>query len=232
MAQKTESLLRKVVAQIRSGKVNKARPVLVDLLRREPNNEQAWYLLSFVLEDPQQQQYALLQAIKINAEFEKARKRLGKLRGEPEESAKPFVETPEPATEPVPVESSPEDQLRSAPTFVEETSDEKTSSEQIEAIIRSEPFEKKPRSRSFLRAFSIIVILLVVAVLAYFAATTFLPGVGIPTATPTVLASRTLPATWTPTLQSTATATIAPTRTPSPTQAPTETISGSDTATP
>src|SRR5690606_34955836 len=76
------SPLKKSAELIRAGRLDDARNQLVGLLRLEPNNAQAWYLLSFVLDDPQRKQYALQQALKAQPDFERAQERLQQLRGE------------------------------------------------------------------------------------------------------------------------------------------------------
>ena len=72
--------LKKALNWIKQGRIDKARPVLAALLRRDAHNEQAWFLLSYTIDDPQRQEFALLQALRANPEFRRAQERLGKLR--------------------------------------------------------------------------------------------------------------------------------------------------------
>lgn len=83
MSSNESSTLQKSLDLIRAGKAEQARPLLVELLRNEPDHAQAWFLLSYVLDDPQRKQYALQQALKADPQFERAQQRLRKLRGEP-----------------------------------------------------------------------------------------------------------------------------------------------------
>jgi hypothetical protein len=228
MASKTEAVLRKALAQIRSGKGDKARPTLVDLLRREPENQQAWFLLSFVLDDPQKQQYALLQALKIAPTFERARERLQKLRGEDA----PTAEIPKPSHvetkfEPTPLDETPQ----AVPAFFPDSPipedlivpQETAISDEIPEAVVEESASKKRSARGLL----VGIIILLLIVIAGYAAINFLPSfvTSVPTATPTNVASQTLPPSWTPTVTFTATSTNTPIPTATSTPLPTETAS-------
>ena len=57
-----------------------ARPILLEILKKDENIEQAWFLLSYTLPPGEKQEYALNQALKINPEFDRARDRLEKLK--------------------------------------------------------------------------------------------------------------------------------------------------------
>src|SRR3990172_3241062 len=81
MDRKVQAGLKKALGWIKQGKLDKARPLLVGLLRGEPQNPQAWYLLSYTLDDPQRKQYALLQALRADPDFARAGERLEKVRG-------------------------------------------------------------------------------------------------------------------------------------------------------
>lgn len=208
MAKKTEDILRGAVRQIKAGKSSKARQPLVELLRREPDNTQAWYLLSFTLDDPQRQQYALLQALRVTPDFEKARTRLAKLRGEtvPTPTPPAFTETvikPEEAAKEAPV-----------PAFVEEKVDEPP----IDVFSFNESL-KEGKAPAPKRKSNLMAVLLGIIVIGFliFAAWIFLPSLTFiqPTATP--VASRTLPPTWTP-------SSIPPSATPTNTPRPTSTL--------
>lgn len=214
MAPKTESVLRKAVAQIRAGKAAGARGPLVDLLRREPDNSQAWYLLSFAIEDPQRKQYALQQALRADPDFEKARTRLQALREEPVATSQPAFETDEEAAAP-PIVVELE---KTTPAFIQEPA----KPAEIGSKFR-EPMGDKPRRSKAGRYLFFVFIILIVLALVY-GALIYLPGISIAPASATPVASRTLPPTWTPTVQPTATATRTPVPTATPTVAATETI--------
>lgn len=207
MAQKTEGLLRKAVMHIRAGNAGKARPFLVDLLRKEPKNAQAWYLLSFTLDDPQQQQYAVLQALRIDPEFERGRKRLSKLRGELVPAPKPPFDE-EPAAPPIVMELGSEKLM---PAFVEGS--EQTP--EAELPTPDEPGRKRPPFKFGRYVLFLFLFLLLAALLI--AAINFFPSLTFTRPTSTAIATRTLPATWTPSFEPTATAS----RTPAPSSTPT-----------
>jgi hypothetical protein len=68
--------IKKALELIRSGKMDAARPILLEILKKDENIEQAWFLLSYTLPPGEKQEYALNQALKINPEFDRARDRL------------------------------------------------------------------------------------------------------------------------------------------------------------
>lgn len=169
--------LKKIAELIRAGKGDKARAQLVDLLRAQPDNAQAWYLLSFVLDDPQRKQYALMQALKFQPDFERARDRLRSLRGE----APPTPPKPQPAPEaPPPVVT---------PAFAP-TSD-------LEQELR--PQDPDPARKSPLRGVLIGLLVLALLALVWFLGPQLLGGGQGAVATATNPPFRTLPAVWTPT---------------------------------
>ena len=82
MNQRTAERLKRALAQLKSGNPQDARSILVDILKDEPDVEQAWYMLSFAVPNPERQVYSLKQALKINPYYEKATERLEKLTGQ------------------------------------------------------------------------------------------------------------------------------------------------------
>jgi len=70
---------KKALGLIQSGKPDAARPILLEILRDDEAIEQAWFLLSYTLPPGEEQEYALNQALRINPDFDRARKRLEKL---------------------------------------------------------------------------------------------------------------------------------------------------------
>src|SRR3990172_10258178 len=84
MDSKAKKSLEKALDYLRNGRTDKARPIIADVLKRDPGIEEAWYLLSFTIGDPSKQIYALEQALRLNPENEKAAARLerGKRRAE------------------------------------------------------------------------------------------------------------------------------------------------------
>ncbi|MCW5886871.1 MAG: hypothetical protein KIT07_01975 [Anaerolineales bacterium] len=182
------SPLKKSAELIRAGRLDDARNQLVGLLRLEPNNAQAWYLLSFVLDDPQRKQYALQQALKAQPDFERAQERLQQLRGE-----LPAAPPSQPIT---PAFSD----MPAAPPWEAE-----------QALRVEEP--PLPARRSPLR--TILLALLAVAVVAalWLLGQGWLSGLGSGGALPPTLTNapfRTLPAVWTATPQPAGTATTTP----------------------
>jgi hypothetical protein len=81
MDKETAKSLRQALDLLKSGDVKSARTMLVEFLKTNPENEQAWYMLSFAVSDQQKQIYSLNQVLRINPSHEKARDRLSKITG-------------------------------------------------------------------------------------------------------------------------------------------------------
>lgn len=74
--------LRTALNYLRAGRIKDARPIILQVLKTNPEIDQAWYMLSFVVSDRDKQIYALQQVINLNPEHDKAKARLSKvLRG-------------------------------------------------------------------------------------------------------------------------------------------------------
>jgi len=172
MQSKGKNPLKKALRLIRAGKSKKARSILVDFLRGEPNNPQAWFLLSYALDDPQRQQYALLQALRVDPQFERARARLQILRGEPGQ---------------IPSERTP--------AFISQ-SDSPRKKENLRKAAKPEKAASAKGNRGLL----FLLLIILVAVSAVLGMNLLRGGLGEanPTATEAI-AFRTLPPTWTTT---------------------------------
>lgn len=185
--------LRKALNLIRQGKQAQARPLLTQLLRQEPNNAAAWFLLSYAVEDAQQQEYALLKALQVDPKFERALRRLAQLRGQPLPAAGP--ETPA---------------AEEMPEAVAQPVEEKPAPPPAESPLQAESVARPTRNWVRLMAFGLLVFVLAIAAYAGYQ---YLPqlAVSLPSATP--LATRALPATWTPVAAATPTHAATPTAT-------------------
>ena len=87
--------IQKAADLIRAGDLNSAKPLLTEILKRNDQIEQAWFLLSYTLPDNAQSIYALEQAIKINPKFAKAKERIKKLEARPKKVQDLEEEPPE-----------------------------------------------------------------------------------------------------------------------------------------
>jgi hypothetical protein len=96
---KNQANLRKALELIKAGKAASAKPLLVDVLRSDDNNFQAWFLLSYTVDDSEQQRTALMKAVAANPNFERARSRLEAL-GFAAPPPAPVSPPPQPATTP------------------------------------------------------------------------------------------------------------------------------------
>lgn len=90
--------LKKALELVKSGNLKEARPILVEILKKDSEIEQAWYMLSFVVPNHERQVYAIKHALRLNPDSAKYRERLEKLSGSKVQvSPEPIVEnTPQP----------------------------------------------------------------------------------------------------------------------------------------
>ncbi|MQC26896.1 MAG: hypothetical protein DWG76_05555 [Chloroflexi bacterium] len=173
--------MEKALKLIQKGQLEKARPILVDLLKEDDSVEESWFLLSYVLAEPHRKEYALHQALQLRPDFERAQQRLDQLRGKPPSSPPPATETPAFLTD---FESE-----QSAPSFSPGQSYE----------------DQKPPRSGRLRSILLVLLIIVLPAAGFWFGRDWLgsqlAGSGAPfsqaTATPTV-AFRELPPTWTP----------------------------------
>lgn len=83
MEEFTEQKIQEAIQAARSGDKETARKILSQVVRSEPNNARAWYLLSQVIEDDEKAVFCLEQVLKIDPNNTQARERLEKYRPEP-----------------------------------------------------------------------------------------------------------------------------------------------------
>jgi len=196
MRAKSANPLKKAADLIRAGKPQKARPILAAFLRADPKNAQAWYLLSYALEDPQRKQYALRQALRADPLFERAQKRLRALRAEPEPMPPAKLKPPAKTAPlpPLPTEATP--------AYIFPTEQGLAPAEET---LRSE--SEEPRGTGFQvprQALALVGLIVLFSIIFFLSRSWFasLLTNSSPTATE-VRAFRTLPPTWTPSLEAT-----------------------------
>jgi hypothetical protein len=110
MNRDTANALRKAAEHLKSGDTKAARSIVLQILRDEPENIQAWYILSFSVPRKDKQIQALQQLLQLDPNNEKAINRLQKLGGSlegitpsissdsPEEAVVEEEQIPEPPT--------------------------------------------------------------------------------------------------------------------------------------
>jgi micrococcal nuclease len=86
---RSSELIKKAIAEAKSGNKAGAKKILAQVVMREPGNAQAWYLLSRLLEEKEQIIYCLHQVLKIMPDSTQAKARLKKLQS----TAKPPIPT-------------------------------------------------------------------------------------------------------------------------------------------
>ena len=86
-----DSLVAKALQQAKEGQKDAARSTLAQALKRDPVHPRAWFLLSFLLEDPQQIPHCLEQVLKTQPNNRTAKKRLAQVNGSHPEPARPEI---------------------------------------------------------------------------------------------------------------------------------------------
>ncbi|MGH2582949.1 MAG: hypothetical protein ACRDFQ_08665 [Anaerolineales bacterium] len=185
------SPLKKAADFIRDGKNNQARPILVQILREDPHNAQAWFMLSHALAEPERQRYALEQALRADPYFERAKERLEKLGGSLQ-AANPFF--PDAFQEERLEEKKAEPATSPRPAFLD------TASEKQVGRLEKKKASDKPRRKGCVRLFLLVLLVGLLGSLVYFGRD-YLGGFLIVPSNPTATQAqgfRTLPPTWTP----------------------------------
>jgi hypothetical protein len=100
MSSSIPQALQRAAAYLQAGKPQLARPLLIEVVRQQPDSEQAWLLLSQAVTEQQQKIDCLQRVLRINPANIEAQARLRQLFSPPEERIAPIV-TP-PASPPAP----------------------------------------------------------------------------------------------------------------------------------
>ena len=85
MSAQIEQLMQTAMAEAKLGNKKKAKEILAGVVRQEPGNARAWYLLSQVVEQPVQAEDCLKRVLAIEPDNQQARERLENYLSEPEE---------------------------------------------------------------------------------------------------------------------------------------------------
>jgi endonuclease YncB( thermonuclease family) len=83
MSSEFERLIQTAIAEAKLGNKRRAKEILAGAVRREPQNARVWYLLSQVVEGPEQAVECLNRVLAIDPDNLQAKARLEKLRSEP-----------------------------------------------------------------------------------------------------------------------------------------------------
>ncbi len=79
----SSELIKQAIAEAKSGNKAGAKKILAHLVRQEPGNAQAWYVLSRLVEEKEQIIYCLNQVLKSMPDSTQAKARLNKLQASP-----------------------------------------------------------------------------------------------------------------------------------------------------
>jgi peptide/nickel transport system permease protein len=120
--------LRKADSLIQAGNPEAACVILAKILRANPQNEQAWYLLSFAIQIPERQIYALRRTLRLNPDHAEAQARLAQLTGQS------VVQKPTP----VPMEEETVDPLDEAASLLK-AGDVETAAAILRDALRTNP---------------------------------------------------------------------------------------------
>ena len=99
MDEKTAAELRKALNYLRAGKTKDARPLIVQILKTNPEVDQAWYMLSFVVSDRSKQIYALQQVLSLNPNHAKAKSKMAKVLSSAKDEGDDVKSSAQPTTE-------------------------------------------------------------------------------------------------------------------------------------
>lgn len=75
----TNTIIRQAVEAIKQGNKSNARTLLENVIKNEPNNEEAWFLLAHVAQTQEQARTYLERVVNINPNNERAKQQLEKL---------------------------------------------------------------------------------------------------------------------------------------------------------
>lgn len=98
MSSSVPQTLQRAAAYLQAGKPQLARPLLIDVVRQQPDSEEGWLLLSQAVVEQQQKIDCLQRVLRINPGNAEAQTRLRQLLSPPEERATPIA----PPASPVP----------------------------------------------------------------------------------------------------------------------------------
>jgi hypothetical protein len=77
----TEQFIQSGIEALRAGKKREARRIFGDLVRNSPDNAEAWWYLSGLVDSPEQKVHCLRQVLRIQPQHEEARLLLNQLEG-------------------------------------------------------------------------------------------------------------------------------------------------------
>lgn len=202
MDENLPELIENAAELIRSGKLDAARAILLQVLRQDERIEQAWFLLSYTLPQGDKQDFALNQALRINPEFDRARDRLDQIQGDIGHKQPSIEENTEVISDEVQETDSISDLESELPAKEIEANEEPQFPQEtfLEGEKFEEEIEKKGISRRTWALVGLIILLLIILVIAAFPGIlSDLIGLDQPDIEPTVVQGfRTLPPTWTP----------------------------------
>jgi hypothetical protein len=123
------TMLEQAVTHIRAGEIEKARPLLIEVLKQNPGNEIAWLWMTKCVDEPEQKRYCFEKVLKLNPQNQYA------LRG--------LRHLTQPVSVPAPLTQPKEDQQ---PVSQPEVSRPEVSQPQVREPQVSEPQVSQPQA--------------------------------------------------------------------------------------
>jgi tetratricopeptide (TPR) repeat protein len=222
MLQPPGNIILRIESLLQAGKKSEARDLLVDYLRFNPNSARAWWLMSRAVTDPAQEKDCLERLLRLDPANITARERLETLVDVGTASPAWAASPPPPGSVEAGMPAVAPSRLSPAATDKSEAPTAPPSDELAEIAAGISPKKKRSRSSCLLEGLLVGAILLVSAVVVYFAISrgllnlpaaplptltvtltnTFVPPTALPTATlgpqPSRTPTRTGRPTWTP----------------------------------
>ena len=99
MSSTVPQTLQRAAAYLQAGQPQLARPLLIEVVKQQPDSEEGWLLLSQAVAEQRQKIDCLQRVLRINPDNREAQSRLRLLLSPPEERAAPII-TPSPAPPP------------------------------------------------------------------------------------------------------------------------------------
>jgi hypothetical protein len=187
----SEGPLKRAADLLRAGKAEQAQPILVEILRENPNNPQAWFMMSYALTEPERQRYALEQALRADPYFSRARERLDKLGGSDQKTTPFFADV---VQEDMLKVKEREEASSQQPAFLD------PQPESPKARTEKGKTTKRSRGRGCFRLLLLVLLAGLLGSLVYFGRD-YLSGFLVVPSNPTATQAQgfsTLPPTWTP----------------------------------
>jgi peroxiredoxin len=94
MSQPSEGILKQAEEHLRAGRLPEARAALIQVLNADPESPQAWWLLSFAVDEPERKIECMQRFLRLRPDNARARERLSQLQADAGRGQAPAVAVP------------------------------------------------------------------------------------------------------------------------------------------